>query len=138
MWVQPLAAFTALLVVRASLTQAQTAASWLAGSLNDITRERTYALLGLLLVVTPLLLMLVRPLGAIRFGDQVASGLGVSVNAYRGGSVYRCFWFSLATATTGPIAFVALAAPHIAKTPSRSGGWFHLRGTYGCAHGARL
>lgn len=118
-----LAAFNALLVVRASLTQAQTAASWLAGSLNDITWERTYALLGLLLVVTPLLLMLVRPLGAIRFGDQVASGLGVSVNAYRMAALFiGVLLVSLATATTGPIAFVALAAPHIAKTLARSGG----------------
>lgn len=118
-----LAAFNALLVVRASLTQAQTAASWLAGSLNDITWERTYALLGLLLVVTPLLLMLVRPLGAIRFGDQVASGLGVSVNAYRVAALFiGVLLVSLATATTGPIAFVALAAPHIAKTLSRSRG----------------
>ena len=118
-----LAAFNALLVVRASLTQAQTAASWLAGSLNDITWERTYALLGLLFVVTPLLLMLVRPLGAIRFGDQVASGLGVSVNAYRVAALFiGVLLVSLATATTGPIAFVALAAPHIAKTLSRSGG----------------
>lgn len=118
-----LAAFNALLVVRASLTQAQTAASWLAGSLNDITWERTYALMGLLFVVTPLLLMLVRPLGAIRFGDQVASGLGVSVNAYRVAALFiGVLLVSLATATTGPIAFVALAAPHIAKTLSRSGG----------------
>lgn len=118
-----LAAFNALLVVRASLTQAQTAASWLAGSLNDITWERTYALMGLLFVVTPLLLMLVRPLGAIRFGDQVASGLGVSVNAYRVAALFiGVLLVSLATATTGPIAFVALAAPHISKTLSRSGG----------------
>ena len=118
-----LAAFNALLVVRASLTQAQTAASWLAGSLNDITWERTYALMGLLLVVAPLLLMLVRPLGAIRFGDQVASGLGVSVNAYRVAALFiGVLLVSLATATTGPIAFVALAAPHISKTLSRSGG----------------
>ena len=118
-----LAAFNSLLVVRASLTQAQTAASWLAGSLNDITWERTYALLGLLLVVTPLLMMLVRPLGAIRFGDQVASGLGVSVNAYRVAALFiGVLLVSLATATTGPIAFVALAAPHIAKTLARSGG----------------
>ena len=118
-----LAAFNSLLVVRASLTQAQTAASWLAGSLNDITWERTYALLGLLLVVTPLLLMLVRPLGAIRFGDQVASGLGVSVNAYRVEALFiGVLLVSLATATTGPIPFVALAAPHIAKTLARSGG----------------
>lgn len=118
-----LAAFNALLVVRASLTQAQTAASWLAGSLNDMTWERTYSLLGLLLVVTPLLLMLVRPLGAIRFGDQVASGLGVSVNSYRVAALFiGVLLVSLATATTGPIAFVALAAPHIAKSLGRIGG----------------
>ena len=36
-----LAALNSLLVVRASLTQAQTAASWLAGSLNDIVWERS-------------------------------------------------------------------------------------------------
>lgn len=118
-----LAAFNALLVVHASLTQAQTAASWLAGSLNDMTWERTYSLLGLLLVVTPLLLMLVRPLGAIRFGDQVASGLGVSVNSYRVAALFiGVLLVSLATATTGPIAFVALAAPHIAKSLGRIGG----------------
>lgn len=118
-----LAAFNALLVVRASLTQAQTAASWLAGSLNDMTWERTFALLGVLVVVIPLLLTLVRPLGAIRFGDQVASGLGVNVNAYRVSALFiGVLLVSLATATTGPIAFVALAAPHIAKTLARSGG----------------
>jgi len=76
-----------------------------------------------LLGVPPLLLRLARPLGAIRFGDQVASGLGVSVNAYRVAALFfGVLLVSLATATTGPIAFVALAAPHIAKTLSRSGG----------------
>ena len=40
-----LAALNSLLVVRASLTQAQTAASWLAGSLNDIVWERSFALM---------------------------------------------------------------------------------------------
>lgn len=118
-----LAAFNSLLVVRASLTQAQTAASWLAGSLDDMSWPRTITLMIFLIVTVPALLVLVRPLGAIRFGDSVASGLGVNVNAYRVCALFLgVLLVSLATATTGPIAFVALAAPHIAKTLGRSGG----------------
>ena len=74
-----LAALNSLLVVRASLTQAQTAASWLAGSLNDIVWERSFALMIAMALVVPALLLVTRPLGAIRFGDNVAAGLGVSV-----------------------------------------------------------
>ena len=118
-----LAAFNSLLVVRASLTQAQTAASWLAGSLDDMSWPRTFTLLVFLIVTIPALAALVRPLGAIRFGDNVASGLGVNVNACRVGALFLgVLLVSLATATTGPVAFVALAAPHIVKTLARSGG----------------
>ena len=118
-----LAAFNSLLVVRASLTQAQTAASWLAGSLDDMSWPRTITLMIFLIVTVPALLAIVRPLGAIRFGDSVASGLGVNVNAYRVCALFLgVLLVSLATATAGPIAFVALAAPHIVKTLGRSGG----------------
>ena len=115
-----LAAFNALLVVRASLTQAQTAASWLAGSLNDHLGAHLRAA-GSAAVVTPLLLMLVRPLGD-SFGDQVASGLGVSVNAYRVAALFiGVLLVSLATATTGPLP----SWPWLRRTsedPLRSGG----------------
>ena len=118
-----LAALNSLLVVRASLTQAQTAASWLAGSLNDIVWERSFALMIAMAFVVPALLLVTRPLGAIRFGDNVAAGLGVSVNRYRVAALFiGVLLVSLATATTGPVAFVALAAPHIAKTLTKTTG----------------
>ena len=118
-----LAALNSLLVVRASLTQAQTAASWLAGSLNDIVWERSFALMIAMALVVPALLLVTRPLGAIRFGDNVAAGLGVSVNRYRVAALFiGVLLVSLATATTGPVAFVALAAPHIAKTLTKTNG----------------
>ena len=118
-----LAALNSLLVVRASLTQAQTAASWLAGSLNDIVWERSFALMIAMALVMPALLLVTRPLGAIRFGDNVAAGLGVSVNRYRVAALFiGVLLVSLATATTGPVAFVALAAPHIAKTLTKTTG----------------
>ena len=118
-----LAALNSLLVVRASLTQAQTAASWLAGSLNDIVWERSFALMIAMALVVPALLLVTRPLGGIRFGDNVAAGLGVSVNRYRVAALFiGVLLVSLATATTGPVAFVALAAPHIAKTLTKTTG----------------
>lgn len=118
-----LAALNSLLVVRASLTQAQTAASWLAGYLNDIVWERSFALMIAMALVVPALLLVTRPLGAIRFGDNVAAGLGVSVNRYRVAALFiGVLLVSLATATTGPVAFVALAAPHIAKTLTKTTG----------------
>lgn len=118
-----LAALNSLLVVRASLTAAQTAASWLAGSLNTMTWQKTGALALALCLALPLLLQLVRPLGALGFGDTVARGLGVRVNATRVGALFiGVLLVSLATATTGPLAFVALAAPHIAKRLVRSRG----------------
>lgn len=118
-----LAALNSLLVVRASLAQAQTASSWLAGSLNDIIWERSFTLMIFMALVVPALLALARPLGAIRFGDSIAAGLGVSVNKYRVAALFiGVLLVSLATATTGPIGFVALAAPHIAKTLSKTTG----------------
>ena len=118
-----LAALNSLLVVRASLTQAQTAASWLAGSLNDIVWERSFALMIAMALVVPALLLVTRPLGAIRFGDNVAAGLGVSVNRYRVAALFLGgLRVSLATAPTGPVAVVALAAPHIAKTLTKTTG----------------
>lgn len=65
-----LAAFNSLLVVRASLTQAQTAASWLAGSLDDMSWPRTITLMIFLIVTVPALLALVRPPGP--FGLAIA------------------------------------------------------------------
>ena len=71
--------------------------------------------------------MLVHPLGAIRFGDQVASGLGVSVNSSPRRDLFiGVLLVSLATATTGPIAFVALAAPHHERAWDASAGWVSL------------
>ncbi|WHS50950.1 iron chelate uptake ABC transporter family permease subunit [Rothia sp. SD9660Na] len=118
-----LSAINSLLVVRASLTQAQTAASWLAGSLNTMNWTKTGSLALALLILLPLLLAMARPLTSLRFGDAVSAGLGVRVSSLRIGSLFiGVLLVSLATATTGPLAFVALAAPHIAKTITRASG----------------
>ncbi|MEU6856423.1 FecCD family ABC transporter permease [Rothia kristinae] len=115
-----LSALNSLLVVRASLTQAQTAAAWLVGSLNAMTWAKV-ALLGIaLLILLPALLWLARPLTALMYGDAVAAGIGVPVGRVRVLALFvGVLLVALATATTGPVAFVALAAPHICRTLTR-------------------
>lgn len=118
-----LQAVNSLLVVRASLTSAQTAAQWLAGSLN----ARGWVEVGLVgvsvAILLPLALWMSRALGAMVMGDDLATGLGVKVERTRLCMiVIGIALVSIATAATGPIAFVALAAPQIARKLTRGSG----------------
>lgn len=111
-----LSALNSLMIVRASLTEAQTAASWLVGSLNTMTWDKVLLMSSLLVLLLPFLVWLSRPLRALIFGDTVATGVGVPVPLVRLASlVIGVLLVSVATAVTGPIAFVALASPHLAR-----------------------
>ena len=118
-----LQAVNLLLVVRASLSSAQTAAQWLAGSLN----ARGWVEVGLVgvsvAILLPLALWMSRALGAMMMGDDLATGLGVRVERTRLAMiVIGIALVSIATAATGPIAFVALSAPQIARKLTRGSG----------------
>ena len=111
-----LVAVNSYLISRARLDAAQSAAVWLVGTLNGRTWEYV-RLLGLALaVLTPLLLRYGRRLAMLEMGDDSAQSLGVRVNRSRLMlvllSVAVC---AVATAATGPVAFVALAAPQITR-----------------------
>lgn len=111
-----LAAVNSLLVVRASLTAAQTAAQWLAGSLNTVGAGQLGLVGVTVLLLVPAALVLSRSLDAMTMGDEIATGFGVRVERTRLAALsIGIALVSTATAATGPIAFVALAAPQIAK-----------------------
>lgn len=111
-----LSALNSLLVVRASLAQAQTAASWMAGSLNTMNWAKISFLALGLVILLPLVCSLSRPLGVLHYGHDLSLSLGVAVNRVRAAALFGgVLLVSLATAVTGPLAFVALAAPHIAR-----------------------
>lgn len=118
-----LAAVNALLVVRASLSAAQTAAQWLAGSLNAVLWPQV-ALLGLAAaVLLPLTWSLARPLAMMAMPDDVCVVAGLDVQRTRRRLLLLAVaLMSVATATTGPVAFVALAAPHVARRLGRTAG----------------
>ncbi|QXT64308.1 iron chelate uptake ABC transporter family permease subunit [Tessaracoccus palaemonis] len=112
-----------LLVARAELRVAQTAQQWLSGSLNASTWEGL-ALLGLsLLILCPFVVWSFRGLALLPLGDDLSRGLGVPVERLRLVAVLAAVALvSVATATTGPIAFVALAAPHVARRLAHTAG----------------
>ncbi len=111
-----LVALNSYLISRARLDAAQSAAVWLVGTLNG----RTWAyvqLLGLaLLVLAPPLLALSRRLRMLEMGDDSAHALGVPVGRSRLLLILLAVAVcAVATAATGPVAFVALAAPQITR-----------------------
>ena len=88
---------------------------WITGSLNGRGWEHVVPVSLALAVLIPLTLLGTRSLGALRFGDDTVTGLGVRMNLTRGLMILAAVLLAAtATASAGPIAFVALAAPQIA------------------------
>lgn len=111
-----LAAVNTLLVVRASLDAAQTAAQWLAGSLNATQWPRALLVSGAVLVLLATAALISRELFMLALGDEHARAAGINVSRARTVAVLLGVTLvSVATAATGPVAFVALAAPQVAR-----------------------
>jgi iron complex transport system permease protein len=118
-----LSSLTSYLLTRASITDAQRATVWLTGSLNGRGWEHVVPVGLALVVVVPAALSLGRRLRALQLGDDVARGLGVAVEPTRLALVVAGVTLAgVATASAGPIAFVALVAPQIARRLVGAGG----------------
>ncbi|MEV6966127.1 iron chelate uptake ABC transporter family permease subunit [Hamadaea sp. NPDC051192] len=105
------------LFTRAEITDASRAMLWLTGSLDGRGWEDALPLLAVLAVVVPIVLFgLSRPLSALALGDDQALALGVRVTPVRvsllAAAVLLC---SAAAAAAGPVSFVALTAPQVAR-----------------------
>ncbi|MFO6454084.1 MULTISPECIES: FecCD family ABC transporter permease [unclassified Aeromicrobium] len=118
-----LQAVNTLLVVRADLSAAQDAAHWLAGSFNAMTWRDVGRLAVVVALVAPFTAALARTLPVLALGDDAARGVGVRVERSRLGLVVcGVVLVAAATATAGPIAFIALAAPQLARRITRTQG----------------
>lgn len=118
-----LSGLNSLLLVTGNLDQAMYAQLWLAGSLNTRTWSHVVpAALGLLASV-PLALYHGRRLEVLELGDASAAQLGVAVERVRLQMVLVAVGTTaIATAAAGPIAFIALAGPQLARRLTRSAG----------------
>ncbi|WP_075205258.1 FecCD family ABC transporter permease [Leucobacter musarum] len=111
------------LMLTADLDQALIAAVWGAGSLNGITWAQAGVGSALVIVLLALALVLSRPLRQLELGDDAAQALGVHVEAARLAlMLVSVALIAVVTAAAGPIAFVALAAPQIARRVTRVAG----------------
>lgn len=110
------AAVTSYTFTRARLAEVQQAMAWLTGSLNGATFEQLGALALGLLVLAPLCFLLYRPLASLELGDDAARALGTRIEITRLGTLLVAVVLaSFATATVGPLAFVAFASGPVAK-----------------------
>jgi iron complex transport system permease protein len=89
---------------------------WTVGTLAGRNFEVVYVILPFVAVGLVITLALARPLNALALGDQVGRALGVRVGRTRAlGAVAVMLLCGAATAAAGPIGFVGLAVPHVAR-----------------------
>lgn len=89
---------------------------WVMGSLAGVPREGLVTLAPIILVALIAGVALARPLGALRLGDEAAKALGVSPSLVRGMVIAATtVLVGGAVALAGPIAFVGLVAPALAR-----------------------
>jgi iron complex transport system permease protein len=104
-------------VVAVSLRDASTQlAGYLVGTLNSRSLGQAAFIGVALLVLAPLITVLSHDLRMMDLGDQLADALGGSALRTRTAAILLSVLLAAAAvAVAGPISFVALAAPHIAR-----------------------
>jgi iron complex transport system permease protein len=118
----------ALAVVQLVLTktneqEAQQLAVWINGSLQSRRWSDVVTIAVALLVLLPAALALSGRLQVVEMGDDAATGLGVAPAATRRWAILvGVALTAAAVSVAGPVAFVALTAPQIARRLTRSTG----------------
>ncbi len=96
---------------------------WTVGSVSDVRGEQLTLVAAGTLVLFVVAALISRTQGPLALGDDNARALGVHVDAARIGALLLAVGLiALATSAAGPIAFVALVAPAIARRLVNDGG----------------
>lgn len=110
-------------VIKLDHHTAVTAAVWQQGTLNGLTWAQVVPMSVCLVVVSATLVALGPQLPVLQMGDDAAGALGVSPERVRlSYLIAGVALVALACAAAGPISFVALAAPQIARRLTASPG----------------
>ncbi|WP_369395074.1 FecCD family ABC transporter permease [Streptomyces sp. CG1] len=111
------------LLTKADLVDAARAVVWMTGSLNGRDWDQVWPLLALCAVLVPVVLANARGLRMMEMGDDVANALGVRVQRVRLVLMVSAVLLTAApTAAAGPVSFVALTAPQLARRLTGSPG----------------
>lgn len=116
-------AINGYLLTVSDIVDSARAVVWMTGSLNGRDWDQVWPLLGLCAVLVPLVLANARGLRMTEMGDDVSHALGVRVERVRALlMVAAVLLTATATAAAGPVSFVALTAPQLARRLTRSPG----------------
>ncbi len=118
-----LGSFNTWLMLTADLEVAMSAAAWGAGSLNGTNWEQTLYGGGIVILLLAGLAALSPGLRQLELGDDAAKATGTRAEPTRlAVMVIGVSLVAVVTAAAGPIAFIALAAPQIARRIARTPG----------------
>ncbi|MFJ9822177.1 FecCD family ABC transporter permease [Streptomyces sp. NPDC101151] len=116
-----LGSLTQLFLTKGDYLVAQQAKVWLTGSLNSRGYEEAGPLALVLLLGVPAALWAARAQRGVSFDDDTATALGVRLDRVRLGlTALGVVLASVTTGAAGPIDFVALLAPQIARRLTRT------------------
>ena len=94
---------------------------WGLGSFSGVSQSRLLVFAPLALVFIALSMLMVKPLDAMLLGDAYAANLGVDVRRSRNRLlILSGVLTAVVTAFCGPIAFVGMVVPHVARLLTRS------------------
>lgn len=89
---------------------------WGMGSFNSVSTDQLPVFAIIVAVGLVLSMMLVKPLNALLLGDDYARSLGIPIKAVRNLLLLATgILTAVTTAFCGPVAFIGLAVPHIAR-----------------------
>jgi iron complex transport system permease protein len=109
-------ALVTIATVQANVLRVNQAMVWMTGSVYNRSWEHLKPLAPWLLLFIPLALSLARHLNTLHLGDEVARGLGSAVERHRGLLLLTSVALAAAAiAAAGPVGFVGLMAPHMAR-----------------------
>ena len=100
---------------------------WGMGSFGGVTTQQLPFFASVVLLLLVLSLAMAKPLNTLLLGDAYAVNLGVNVKAVR--AVSLCvtgLLTAIVTAFCGPVSFIGLAVPHVARISIRSNNHRHL------------
>ena len=136
---QALAALTTLLLVSGTIEQVRPAQVWSVGSIYGAGWGDVRLMAVTLVVLLPLAVALMWPMRILQLGEDSARSLGLGVERLRLAMLLvGCGLAAVAVALAGPVGFVALMIPHIARLlagplsgtvlilTALLGGWFLL------------
>ncbi|MEU2601758.1 iron chelate uptake ABC transporter family permease subunit [Streptomyces hirsutus] len=111
------------LLTKSDIVDAARAIVWMTGSLDGRDWDQVWPLLALCAILVPLVLANSRGLRMMEMGDDVSYALGVRVERVRLVLMLSAVLLTAAaTAASGPVGFVALTAPQLARRLTRSPG----------------